>query len=62
MEIQIPGEVPLDDHDRYVAAFLAGYGFMGLMDFTDPMRIRTIREDYPEAFDAGVNAAWKKKP
>jgi hypothetical protein len=64
MEIQIPGDVPLEDHDRYVQAFWLGYRFVRLYPETLSMDVDTIRikrDIWPEAYDAGVSAAWKKK-
>jgi hypothetical protein len=62
MEIQIPGDVPVEDHDRYCQAFLAGYKHLKMTDGWDANAVRAIRDSYPEAFDAGVTAAWRKQP
>jgi len=62
MEIEIPGDVPVVDHDRYCIAFLAGYRTTANAPgswFKPVEELRAIRDDYPDAFDAGVSAAWR---
>jgi hypothetical protein len=64
MEIQIPREVSPEDHDRYCRAFMAGYRTTTISPgnwLTSGEELRAIRDDYPDAFDAGVSAAWKRE-
>lgn len=56
MRVKIPVEVPEDLYDLYSAAYIAGWKAVHRL----PSHTTITRDDYPDAYDAGVGAAFQK--